>query len=608
LLPGKSSSNKTIPMKSLKQKLIISIFPLLVIIWGIFMLTFFDPFYSKSSDPEFPYLVNGLNCATLKFNYIGHIDHPGTPFQVYNGIIIRITHLLSGNGNIAQDVFVRPEHYLNAISNSLILLQAALIFGIGLLGFKRKIPIWQIAILQASFLFNDVLMWLFCRANPDRFFMISGLIFILIYLKHGYENRSPRKFALWSGMAMALGLATKFNFLPVLILPLLLIDTNKNRLIYIGSGIASFFIFIAPIITKFDDYFRFLTSIFKHDGLYGDGESKVLNFQKMTDSAFEIVRLNPELLLLIIALIALIIIAIRKKNEGMKKFRFLFAGYLFIIAMQILMVSKHFKNYYLAPTFIIYGFMFFTVSLFLSGIVKKQNHLILASNILPLLFILATVVKVKNDYPIISQQVEHRNKIRTFVDTKITKADYWFIEPTWESGPNVENAIVYGLSYCGHRVDYMPQLMAVNPNIVTYEDNTEQVKLWRGTTVSLDSVVATGKNIHIYSTLGRHATTLMQMVKDAANRNKYELSVDTIFSDSETQNEIIRMKALNSNSRWTPNSIITNARQQMIEEFIHSIKNTPEWLEKVKQKAIQKNIPLDSMILLDAIYMTDVEK
>ena len=595
-------------MKSFKKKLIISIFPLLVIVWGIFMLTFFDPFYSKSTDPEFPYLINGLNCATLKFNYIGHIDHPGTPFQVYNGLVIRITHLLSGNGQIAQDVFARPEHYMNLISISLFLLQAALIFGIGLLGFKRKIPFWQIALLQASFLFNDVLMWLFCRINPDRFFMISGLIFILIYLKHGYENRSPQKFALWSGTVMALGLATKFNFLPVLILPLLLIDTNRNRLIYIGSGIVSFFVFTAPIITKFDEYFRFLTSIFKHDGLYGGGESNVLNFQKMTDSAFEIFRLNPELFVLIIALIALIVIAIRKKNSGMKGFIYLFAGYLFMIALQILMVSKHFKNYYLAPAFIIYGFMFFTISIFLSGILKKRNHLILVSNILPLLFVLATAAKVKRDYPIISQQIEQRNKVRAFVDTKISKADYWFIEPTWESGPQVENAIVYGLSYCGHRVDYMPQLMAVNPNIVTYEDNTEQVKLWRGIPVSLDSVVATGKNIHIYSTPGRHAPTLVQMVKDAASRNNFQLSVDTVFSDSETQNEIIRIKALNSNSKWNPGDVIKDGRQLKIEECIRSIKNTPEWLEKVKQKAIQKNIPLDSMILLDAIYMVDSEK
>jgi hypothetical protein len=595
-------------MKPFKQKLIISIFPLLIVLWEIFMLALFDPFYSKSSDPEFPYLVNGLNCATLKFNYIGHIDHPGTPFQVYNGTIIRITHLFAGNGDIAQDVFARPEHYLNAISMSMVLIQAALMFGIGLLGFKRKIPFWQVAFLQASIFFNELLIWLFCRVNPDRFFEIVGYIFILIYLKHGYENRSPRKFALWSGTAMALGLATKFNFLPILILPLLIIDTNKNRLIYIGSGIVSFFIFIAPIINKFDDYFRFLTSIFKHDGLYGGGESKILNVQKMIGSAFEIFKENSELFVLIIALVILIVVAIREKDEGIRKFSFLFAGYLFIIAMQILMVSKHFKNYYLAPTFIIYGFVFFTISLFLSRIFGKKKHLVLICNILPILFVLTTVMKVKRDYPVIRQQIEQRNKIRAFVDTTISKADYWFIEPTWESGPFVENAIVYGLSYCGHRIDYMPQLMAVNPNIITYEGTTEPVKLWRGTSISLDSVVSTGKNIHIYSTPGRNAAVLLQMAKDAATRNGIQLSVDTIFSDSETKNEIIRIKALNSNSKWKPADIFWDIRKLKIEEYIRSIKSSPEWLEKVKQKAIQKHIPLDSMILLDAIWMTDSEK
>lgn len=592
-------------MKSFKQKLIISIFPLLVIILGIFMLTFFDPFYSKSSDPEFPYLVNGLNCALTKFNRIGLIEHPGTPFHIFCGISILFTYLVSGDGGIVHDVFARPEHYLNAISFFMLLAQVVLVFFVGIIGLKQKIPFWQIAILQASFLFNDLLLWLFCRVTPDRFFMISGLIFILIYLKHGYESRSPRKFAVWSGVVMGLGIATKFNFLPLLMLPLLFIDTNKNRLIYIGSGIVSFFVFIAPIITKFDYYFRFLTSIFKHDGLYGSGESKVLNFQKMKDSAFEIIRINPEFLILAIALIVLILIAIRKRE---KRFIYLFSGYLLIMALQISMVSKHFKNYYLAPTFIIYGFILFTVSLFLSKIITKRSHLIFVCYLLPFLFIVNTLIKAKDDHTTIAIQIEHRNKIRSFVDTKISKSDYWFTEPTWESGPYIENAIVYGLSYCGHRVNYMPQLMAVNPNIITYEDNTEQVRLWRGTSVSLDSVVATGKNIHIYSTPGRHASTLVQMVKDAAGRNNFQLLVDTIFSDQDTQNEIIRIKALNSNSRWTPNRIITDARQQKIEEYTHSIKNTPEWLEKVKQKAIQKNIPLDSMILLDAIWMTDNEK
>jgi len=42
--------------------------------------------------------------------------------------------------------------------------------------------------------------------------------------------------------------------------------------------------------------------------------------------------------------------------------------------------------------------------------------------------------------------------------------------------------------------------------------------------------------------------------------------------------------------------------------FIQAIKNTPEWLEKVNKKAIEKNISLDSMIMLDAIYMLEQGK
>ena len=107
MLPEKLNSNSEI-MGRYKLNFIHFLIPIIVLGWGIFNLCMFDPFYSKSTDPEFPYLVNGLNCATFNFNRIGHIDYPGTPFQVFSGIVIRITHLISGQGNIAQDVFARP--------------------------------------------------------------------------------------------------------------------------------------------------------------------------------------------------------------------------------------------------------------------------------------------------------------------------------------------------------------------------------------------------------------------------------------------------------------------------------------------------------------------
>jgi hypothetical protein len=172
----------------------------------------------------------------------------------------------------------------------------------------------------------------------------------------------------------------------------------------------------------------------------------------------------------------------------------------------------------------------------------------------------------------------------------------------------MENAMVYGISYCGHREEYLPQLMAANPNIITYEENNEVVKLWRCSVVSLDSVVATGKNVYIYSTPGRHAPLLLQMVKNAADRNNIQLAVDTVYIDPETNSEIIRIRATNSKSNWKTGNSYPKDRQSRIAEFIQAIKNSPDWLEQVKEKAKIKNISLDSMILLDAIYMVDIGK
>jgi hypothetical protein len=595
-------------MDLLKKFFPISIIPLLVLALGIFMFLFFDPFYSRAIDPEFPYLVNGLNVALLKFNYIGHYDHPGTPFQVFNGIVIQITHLFTGKASIAQDVFSRPEHYLNAISAFLLFLQAALIFAVGLLGIKRNIAYWQILILQASCFFNDVLVWLFCRVNPDRFFMIIGLLLILVYLKHGYEKRSTFKFALWSGVVMGLGMATKFNFLPVLLFPLLVIETNKNRLIYAGTCLTSFFIFISPIITKFDDFFSFITLMFKHDGLYGSGEAQVLNISKMMGSITEIFRINPSLYLLIPALIASIVIAYRKRNDGMLKFVVLFCGFLLIIAMQMLMVSKHFKNYYLAPTFILYGIFFFSISVFLSKLIADKSRLVLMSSILPCFFILSTAFQVKSQYIEISQTIEQREDIRKFVNSNITKDDIWFVEPTWEGGPYAENAMVYGLSYCGHREDYTPQLKAINPNVITYEGNNNQIKVWRCAPASLDSVMSTKKNIYIFSTSGRQAPVLMQMLQEAASGKQMPLLIDTVYANKETKNEIIKINAIESEFSTQPINDPLSLRKKRIAEFVQAIKASTEWLELVKKKAIINNVPIDTMILRDAIYMTDNEK
>lgn len=594
---------------TLSKKLIIAIVPAITLIWGIAALILFDPFSSRTIDSEYTYLINGLNCSQFHFNWIGHTDNPGTPLQIYNGIIIQVTHLLVGKVALVKDVFRRPDFYMNAISLSMVLFHVLILLCIGRIGLKRGIPTWQLMILQAGSFFNDVVFWLFLRATPDRFFVIAAFLFILVYLKYGYQNHNSRKFAIYSGIVMACGFATKFNFLPLLILPVFMIKSKEEKLIYSGVGFVSYFIFVAPIITMLDDYFRFVKGMFFNQGSYGSGQAGIMNVAEIIRNIGENLKINPELGLLLIILTILFILTFNRSDiKDNSRFTWIFAGYLLVISLQIILVSKHFKNYYQAPVFALYPLIFFTIIEFLSKVIKRNKQLLSVGMILPVLFIAVNAFKIKHDSDPIMKEKQQRVKVFSFVHNNIKPDDYWFVEPCWESAPYPENGLVFGLSYCGHRAEYLADLMKVNPNIITFEGKSEPVKLWRGLATSIDSVVATGKNIHIYSTPGRNAAELQQMLWDAATRNNFQLRVDTIFSDNESKKTIIRIKALNSKTKWEPSNIFVDIRQRKIEEYIATIKSTPEWLEKVKNKATEKNIPLDSMIKLDAIWMTDQNK
>ena len=49
-------------------------------------------------------------------------------------------------------------------------------------------------------------------------------------------------------------------------------------------------------------------------------------------------------------------------------------------------------------------------------------------------------------------------------------------------------------------------------------------------------------------------------------------------------------------------------KQKMIEETIERIKSVPEWLESVKQQAIERGVDLDEMLRLNAIYAIEMDK
>ncbi|RLD54484.1 MAG: hypothetical protein DRJ05_14580, partial [Bacteroidetes bacterium] len=149
------------------RKKLIYIIPAIVILWSQYLIYVVGPFYLTRTDPEMPYLLNGLNCAILEFNRIGHIDHPGTPFQLITGLFIRITFLLFGQGPIVEDVISRPEFYLTAASVMLTILTAFIILWLGKIILRSGGHFFGAIILQTSVFLSTVLINIPIRYIPD---------------------------------------------------------------------------------------------------------------------------------------------------------------------------------------------------------------------------------------------------------------------------------------------------------------------------------------------------------------------------------------------------------------------------------------------------------
>ena len=517
------------------------ILPLFTLVWGIFILFYFDTFYSRNIDPEYPYLINGLNAAVLKFNQIGHYDHPGTPFQMFCGLIIRITHLFTGKGSTTQDVINRPDYYLYSISLFLIVLQSILVYVIGFVGQKRGIKKTPLVILQSGVLLNFILLLIFCRVHPERWLFITSILFIIIYLSYGYNKRKPLTFAIASGIIMGMGLATKFNYLPLLILPLLLMDNYKHKLIYVDTCVLSFFVFILPIINRFKDYWDFIIGIATHDGIYGKGQERMFNPEIINENIIQLIKAAPEIMFFIIALfILLIIVIIKKKKISGINYTLFFSGSICIILFQLLMIVKHYKADYLIPLLSIYPLFLFMIYRYFEDLYTDNKHRLTLVILLSLICIFFSINYAVKEIPVLKKESNLREELRCYVSKNMTEDAIWFVITSWKRTPFIENAFVYSFCYCRHAHRYLPELLQKNPNIITFEGQDNPVKIWRILPASLDSVLATGKPIHLYDAPKRDTYKLINMISDVCKKQNYSLQIDTLFTQKEMKAHIIR--------------------------------------------------------------------
>lgn len=558
--------NRVIPFR----KIWIFIIPAMVLTWSIFFLKLSGPFYQTRIDPDYVYLLNGLNCATLEFSRIGHIDHPGTPFQVITGIFIRITHLVAGQGPIVDDVISRPEFYLTVLAFYLSLLTALTLLWLGQMVLKFGNDYLGAIILQLSLFFNIFLIDLPCRYIPDRMLSLVVLLFAGNCIRYFYiNNLSDRKFAFQSGILMGFGFVTKFNFLPILVIPFFLVRKAKEKVIYVSTFIVSSVIFFLPVHDKFSYFRSFITSIIKHDGLYGGGSQQVFNLDVFWQNTILILRQNTAFsVILILTLVAIVMLILNpiKRNLHRKELLYLISMILATL-IGVIITAKHFKDYYIIPIITLTGFSTY-ILLVIGRTYLKSRYTSYVFLLLTAYFLYLPAAYLYHPYKDRPKYNYNNALTADFINKNISQNDYFIVEPTWMSGPLIANGLAYALSYVANRNLYFNNFEKYYPNILTWNGKDRPLELIRTVEANNESIFKSGKNLYLLSTPGRNAGTIANYIDSCAAKIGISFQRDTVYHNSIINNTLIRFQNLSgwheqlhykiSFERFDQNSVLTD--------------------------------------------------
>lgn len=554
-------------MKKRIAQTTILFFPIFYVFWGIFVSHIAGPFYLIAIDPDYQYLLNGLNCAILEFERINHVDHPGTPFQVLSGIFIWIIHLVSGSESIVEDVFSNPEKYLSISSFFLTFITAWVLYWLGKTILKQDQDLFGAIVLQSSLFFSVYLADIPFRYIPDRLLILLMLIFIGVCLKYFYGPLKERKFTIWSGIIMAMGFVTKFVFLPFLVIPFIVIKKVKNKILYVVTLLISCIFFFLPVYDKYEIFTTFIGGIISHDGLYGGGETQVFNPAVFITNLNIMMKDNWVFLFLLSASVFIVIVflfksSLREKNKN--EFLFLISVIISSI-VTIIMVAKHYKSYYMVSLLATGGFIFF---LFwrMSRSLKWRLY---SKYLFYALLIVILYLPIHWINFVLTRRADHVKEYKltaqTF-DKIISDKDYTFMEANWQSGPFVTNGMVWALSYVENKEDYYNQYEKIYPNHLTWEGQKNPIRYGRMVDADNEAILKSGKSIFIYSYPGRYSSSLLDYLNIQESNYNISIEIDTVFSKLENNSYLIRARANN----WTTKNDISIGFEKVIDGTMYS--------------------------------------
>ncbi|MEO8446372.1 MAG: hypothetical protein ABI528_02695 [bacterium] len=508
-------------MKTKAQYILLLLLPVLFLISGIMLRSAQGPFYLNFYDPSYQYLINSLNLAQ-KFG-VGHFDHPGTTVQVIGAVSVKLQHMTGGvNSEIAKDVLTRPEDYLQVINKVLIAINSIVLFLLGLLTLRWSKNIYLSLLIQLSPFVSLEIFYGLKIVSPDNLLIavsLSLIGLIMFYLfKVDPQKRSSLSFVIVAAVICGFGMATKISFLPFLIIPFVIINGIKNKLLYCGFVILSFLIFVLPAISNYAKFGEWVGRLFFYTGSYGQGTSGVVDVPDFFENMRSI--FTKDVFFAVTYVLSFLTLAFRfispKINDesliqrSKKEWKILFTVFI-AITIQVIMVSKQYRQHYMIPSFV---FCILLLSISASLISTYLPKVKLRYSYPALILVIASFAfpAIVESYSVCKWLRSESYMVEDFINNN--KGDAMVI-PAFGSASK-DMAIVYGISGAGKRVKtYKVMFSEMQNNYLFYFP-------WQGSLYTIldkaDAMVIFDSNKKIiFHTVQDNVVSFLEMLRSVYN-------------------------------------------------------------------------------------------
>ncbi len=222
---------------------------------------------SSMQDTSYAYAFNALDVAELKRP--AKVDHPGTTLEMLGAGVLRLRHLAVGSRAISTDFLSDPERYCRDIHRGLVL---TYVLGLLVSGFTAMSAAGDLGLalaLQLTPLLAGLGIFLFnAGVAPEPLLLtLAALLASAVFWSIFRQSDRPR-LAIMMGIVCGIGLATKWTFLPLCLLPLLLNGERRSRIAYVTSAVLTFALAMVPAWPNLGTSFGFATSVAINENLY----------------------------------------------------------------------------------------------------------------------------------------------------------------------------------------------------------------------------------------------------------------------------------------------------------------------------------------------------